>query len=69
MKKREWFRRSPGGGLLLFPYSREGWIVLLVYMAALLAAIWLPHPLTKAYVIACSLAYLGISYWTKTQDP
>jgi hypothetical protein len=68
MKKREWFQTAQGGGLLLFPYSRAGWIVWLVFLTALLASIWLPHPLTKPYLIACSVVYLVISYGTKVQD-
>lgn len=68
MKKREWFTSSATGGLLLFPYSRAGWIVWLLFFTALIASIWLPHPLTKPYLIACFVAYLGISYGTKVQD-
>ncbi|EIZ78341.1 hypothetical protein WSK_3086 [Novosphingobium sp. Rr 2-17] len=68
MKKPEWFRAPSTGGLLLFPCSRQGWIVMLILILALLASIWLPPMISQPYRIGCLVVYLAVSYWAKAMD-
>lgn len=65
MKSGGWFKDGPAGGLLLFPISVAGWLVLICFVLAMLGAAWMPRNLAKPYLLICIVVYLTVSYWKK----
>ena len=59
---RRWFQENAAGGWWV-PATGQGYAILAVFVAAVLASAWVPKLYARPYLLICGVAYLAISWW------